>query len=134
MAPTITALILDPDNPTRNGVRDINADQLPAIIGGYLEAVYGHRGLDGALCEHPRVTFFCDEEGKLRGRTPNQFATTLWWHYNPAARADGDVLCGTVVVVGGVDRHGESQSMPSDIANNYLHLLLNGTDDARRRR
>lgn len=69
-----------------------------SIGGGLLEAVYSTAG---------SYTFWCDEEGKLKGQPLNPLATHLWWATNEDA-AGQDVLQGTVVVTGGADPYGEA--------------------------
>lgn len=78
---------------------------LQGIVGGWIE---GLSSADG------KVTFFCNEEGKLQGLARNETATRLWWALNPAM-AGYDSLCGAVVVTGGADASGAATDVPQHV-------------------
>lgn len=105
---TIRGLVIDIDGSTR--VLDMQPGEtlkpLQETVGGWIEAVSS---------DDDTVTFWCDEEGKIKGLPMNGDATRLWWQLNPAA-AHHDVLCGPVVLTGGTDSAGETMSLP-DVAH-----------------
>lgn len=88
--------------------------RLQALIGGWVEAVSSSDG---------RVTFWVNEEGKIKGLPVNELATAFWWALCPEA-VDVDTLCGTVVITGGFGPDGETLGVPDDvakmIANTYV--------------
>lgn len=95
------ALTISPDG-TR-AVLEFNEDTvlelLQTAVGGYIEGVPTH---------DPRIRMFCDEEGKLKGYTPNLVATVL-------ANVPGDIIVGTVVLTGPEDRDGNTTGLPEDL-------------------
>ena len=82
--------------------RDDELTRLQGFVGGWIEAV---------MSEDERLTFYVNEEGKLTGLPMNALATMLWYKSKPAV-VGLDVLCGPVVLVGGVDQHGNTKSLP----------------------
>ena len=86
----ILGIVITPTRHHLNGPRLINTslDHLQRGVGGDIEAVYGYRQPDNTEAEAPRVTFICNENGKIllddEGRPTrlplNAHATALWWH------------------------------------------------------
>ena len=74
---TTAASALSP--PTRATLQD--------LVGGYIEAVYGYCGPDGADHDDLRITFCVNEEGEIHNLPVNRLATELWWHYDRRASA-----------------------------------------------
>lgn len=85
-----------------NGETEVReyVDQTPWLevlqeeVGGQIEYVPMFDTYEG----QPAVVY-CDEEGKLTGKVPNQLATQLW--YDAAGRTLPDVLVGTILVLTG---------------------------------
>lgn len=107
------AAIIQPDGNTE--VTEIPHDlkTLQGIVGGWLEAVYGAHDEHG----DPQLIMLINEEGKIHNLSINSKATALWYAMDPMARATGDALRGTVLVVGGADENGDMKNIPDDIAN-----------------
>jgi hypothetical protein len=120
---TIAALHIDTiTNGAEPDIRSLTADltTLQTLVGGPIEAVYGYRGTDATLAGQPRITFYLNEEGKLRGLAPNPLATALWWHYDPRA-ARADILVGPVLVTG-YHPEGADTDIPEDVLDTYVAL------------
>jgi hypothetical protein len=119
----IFALIVDDthldDDPD---IRSLTADltTLQTLVDGSIEAVYGYRETDGTLSDQPRITFYLNDEGKLRGLPPNPHATALWWHYNPSV-GHADFLVGPVVITG-YDPAGHDINVPEDVIDTFVAL------------
>lgn len=95
-------------------LNDEELRQLQQAVGGYIEAV----------SPDAITTLWCNEEGKL-GPNPlphNTIATKLWWVLDPHA-AGGDDLHGDVVVTGGVDEDGNTQSISDETVALIERLL-----------
>lgn len=119
----IFALIVDDAHVDNDpDIRSLTADltTLQTLVDGAIEAVYGYRGSDGTLSDQPRITFYLNDEGKLRGLLPNSLATALWWYYNPSA-VHTDVLVGPVVVTG-YDSSGHDIDVPEDVIDTFIAL------------
>ena len=129
--PEILGIVITPTRQHLNGPRLINTslDHLQRGVGGDIEAVYGYRQPDNTEAEAPRVTFICNENGKIllddEGRPTrlplNAHATALWWHFNALAFG-ADVFVGTVLVFGGIDEDGEMLPVPQDVVDVYTSL------------
>lgn len=91
--------------PVEGDVEKVSFDRkdelnvLQEAVGGWIEAV--DTGANG--------TMWVNEEGKLMNLPINKRATYLWWTLVPAARGR-DMLCGDVVVTGGIDHTGNTTS------------------------
>ena len=73
-----------------------------AIGGGWVEAI---------PLDHANI-FYGDEEAKIKRLTPNLVATLLWHKINPAAQ--GDIICGSVVIVGILNAKGKRDGVDYD--------------------
>ena len=85
---TVFALIVDDaQHSSEPDIRSLAPDLtiLQTLVDGSIEAVYGYRQIDGTVPHQPRITFYLNDEGKLRGLPPDPLATALWCHYNPSA-------------------------------------------------
>lgn len=80
-------------------------------VGGWIEAV----------SPDTITTLWFNEEGKLKGLPRNNIATRLWWLLNPEA-AGVDVLCGDVVVTGGVDDEGDTNGI-ADVTASLINEI-----------
>lgn len=115
MTQTIRAGIIQPDGQL--SVEDINA-QYPAFNrerfgGAPIEALYTTSD------SNQEVTFWCDEEGKIKSLSPNAEATALltqWLAHDDRIMRPGDFLAGTVVITGGFDDDGETVGLSDDTA------------------
>lgn len=72
-------------------------EKLQQMVGGYIEVVPYFTSYEGERC-----IAFCDEEGKLKGKSVNAVATNLWYDQF-AEIAQADVLVGDIVIVQGAD-------------------------------
>ena len=80
------------------------SDAIHDILGGWLEV---------APQPHPEVTIWCDEEGKLKGKSINARASELWemiW-----GETLDDVLVGDIILTGGTDSEGEILPVPESV-------------------
>jgi hypothetical protein len=104
---TVNAIALPPEGAVEvvNWDRQDELNYLQTYVGGYIEAVTAGN-----------VTFWINEEGKLRGLPINRRATALWYHLEPAARGM-DVLVGRVIVTGGADDEGHTESVDPEVLN-----------------
>jgi hypothetical protein len=121
---TIKALIVHPEANAATTYELPVESQLAAlqgIVGGYIEAAYS---ADRTL------TFWINEEGKLHGLPVNEFATAVWWLFNPAA-VNKDVLVGPVLITGGADAVGDTLPIPDAAAATIgkLYLEVEHADD-----
>ena len=66
--------------------------ELQRLVGGYIEAVPHWRKYEGARC-----IAYCDEDGKLKNKPVNRWATLTW--YRSCGQHMGDVLVGDVVII-----------------------------------
>src|SRR6476659_7837151 len=78
---TVFALIVD--DAQQSGEPDIRSvppdlTTLQTLVDGSIEAVYGYPQIDGTVPHQPRITFYLNDEGKLRGLPPNPLVTALW--------------------------------------------------------
>jgi hypothetical protein len=114
----IKVIVIEPGGEAE--VREIeeNLQEFQAIVGGWLEAVYGSHDENG----EPQLTIFCNEEGKLKGLPFNRRATALWYAADPNVRLGGDVLVGSVIIAGGVDPDGLILSAPEEV----ISLIIEG--------
>jgi hypothetical protein len=120
---TVFALIVDHANDdSEPDIRSLAPDltTFQTLVDGSIEAVYGYREIDGTVSAQPRITFYLNDEGKLRGLAPNPLATALWWHYNPSA-AHADLLVGPVIVTG-YDPAGHDTDIPEDVIDTFVAL------------
>ncbi len=81
-----------------------------AAVGGYIEPI---------TIQHPPMTLFANEEGKVRNLPVNRSATCLWWLLSPEARGN-DILVGNVVLVGTCAASGSTIDVPAE----FLYLLM----------
>jgi hypothetical protein len=81
-----------------------------AAVGGYIEPI---------TVQHPRMTLFANEEGKVQNLPVNRRATWLWWLLSPEARGN-DILVGDVALVG--SRGGSGST--TDLSPDFIELLL----------
>lgn len=81
-----------------------------AAVGGYIEPI---------TIQHPRMTLFANEEGKVQNLPVNRRATCLWWLLSPEARGN-DILVGDVALVG--SRGGSGSTV--DLSPDFIELLL----------
>ncbi|MFT7021367.1 MAG: hypothetical protein ACJA07_000444 [Rhodococcus sp. (in: high G+C Gram-positive bacteria)] len=115
MTQTIRAAIIQPDGQFT--VEDINPEYRAFVGhfgGGYVEALYTTSD------SGQEITFWIDEEGKLKGLAPNSEATALlkqWLAHDSRNMRDGDVLVGTAVITGGVDAEGETVGLSEESAS-----------------
>lgn len=102
---TIRVLVIEPGGEVR--VEDVKrgGDGLRELVGGWLEC---------PPVEDTRCSVFINEEGKIIGLEPNAYGTAVWWALAPFMRGQDD-LWGTVVIAGGVDANGDTQSIPDDM-------------------
>ncbi len=90
-------------------------EPLQQLVGGYLEAPW---------CADERASILCNDQGKLVGLEPNFYATAVWHELTPAMRGNDDVIHGTVVITGGVDGYGNTQSIPTDMRDAIVKAVL----------
>jgi Domain of unknown function (DUF3846) len=120
---TVFALIVDDtQDHSEPEIRSLAPDltTLQTLVDGSIEAVYGYREIDGTMSDQPRITFYLNDEGKLRGLQPNPLATALWCHYNPSA-VNVDFLVGPVIVTG-YDPAGHDTDVPEDVIDTFVAL------------
>jgi hypothetical protein len=86
---------------------DISLAALQGAVGGYVQAVESEDG---------SATFWMDEEGKLKGYSPNPTATRLI----ESSLFAGDYIAGTCVVTGGADDEGNT--LP--ISNEWIERVM----------
>lgn len=95
-------MIVIPDNQHDDIKRrqyTVPVEELQAGVGGPIELIPYFRTFEGKRC-----VAFCNEEGKLPGRSPflqghhNAEVTQLWWNQCEGVR---DVLYGPVVILTG---------------------------------
>lgn len=91
MAQNIRAVIVDPDGTVRNTEIENNLGSFQAVVGGYIEGVFGNVG-----------TIYVNEEGLLMALPPNPLATLFAQRILGA----GVVLHGTALIVGPGDGEG----------------------------
>lgn len=84
-------------------------DQLQGVVGGWVQAV--------DFTE--RLTIWVNEEGKLVGLPINPMATFLWEKYYGKT----DVICGDVILTGGVDDEGETLGLDEETAKELREFL-----------
>lgn len=100
-----TAIVIPAEGPIRR--EEIPDDDvwglqfLQEAVGGHIELVPMRRD---------DLTMYCNDEGKLDGLPINHLATAI-------ADLMDDILVGDVVLLGPVDRHGDSQGVPQHIAD-----------------
>lgn len=108
----LKVVVVEPDGTRRKEEIDQN-DQLgltglQSLIGGWIEGI----GTSGVF------TAYLDEEGKLKGKPPNDYATimaaTFGWRGLP-----GDLCVGTVVFCGPADAEGRD----TDVTPRMLALF-----------
>ncbi len=90
---------------------------LQTEVGGYIEAVSAGP-----------FTFWCDEEGKLKGKPINPLATRIWHHLLTqdsefSEWALADLLVGTVFVTGVTDRNGYETSLTDELVNKFVDIV-----------
>ena len=102
----IMAIIIPPEGPANIGPISQDLRTLQSTVGGYIEAVYAMHDEDG----RPSVTFWCNEDGKIKNLGLNRRATALW--YTLSGGPTGDYLSGTVVVTGFDDGEGDMLPVP----------------------
>lgn len=73
-------------------------------VGGYIEPVQ---------IEHPPMTIFANEEGKMQRLPVNRRATCLWWLLSPSARGQ-DVLVGDIALVGTLANRSSEIDLPPE--------------------
>jgi Domain of unknown function (DUF3846) len=123
MMNNVFALIVDDaQDHSEPDIRSLTPDltTLQMLVDGSVEAVYGYREIDGTVSDQPRITFYLNDEGKLRGLPPNPLATALWWHFNPSA-VHADFLVGPVIVTG-YDPAGHDTDVPEDVIDTIVAL------------
>lgn len=76
---------------------------LQKLVGGFIEGISGS---DWATWHA-----YCNEEGKIHGLPPNWLATNL---AHKLGWPEGDILCGSVVILGGGDE-GEEADVPTSV-------------------
>ena len=82
---------------------DVESDFLSNAVGGWFQCV-------PLKSEVNDFYLWCNEEGKLDGLPINPVATGLWIiSYGPT-----DVICGDVVITGGVDDEGETLGLTDE--------------------
>jgi hypothetical protein len=69
-------------------------EQLSSAVDGWIQAVN----------LNPNLTIWCNEEGKMRGMSPNLIATAVWEKYFGRT----DVIVGNAVFTGAPDEEGET--------------------------
>lgn len=95
----IVAIVIQPDGHFESiSFDNSNVAELQGLVGGYIEAVASS---DKAL------TFWVNEEGKLKGLPLNVIAT-LYLESVLRGFAAHDVLVGPVVLTGGADANGDT--------------------------
>jgi hypothetical protein len=100
----LKAIIVQPDGSYETIQCTDSYQTIKHAVGGWLEAV---SSTDDTL------TFWCNEEGKLKGLQPNPAATYLWWAAAPHMTKQ-DILVGPVVMTGGADPHGETLGLTDE--------------------
>lgn len=100
-------------------IEDANLETLQEAVGGLIQAVD----------LTPRLTMWCNEEGKLMGLPVNPVATAMWTRYF----GETDVIVGDVVFTGGSDEEGETTALLSHdadsikkICSSYVNALEGG--------
>ena len=81
---TIKVAVIEPNKTARFGEIGNKLECFQRLVGGYIEVVYAY--------EEYGILLIVNEDGKLRGLTPNR--TIVYENGNI------DVLCGTIVAVG----------------------------------
>lgn len=102
---TIDVVTIGVDGTLTPETIDRGCAALQERVGGYIEAVTSDDG---------KVTLWINEEGKLINLPVNELGTMLWHLVSPQMNGV-DVLCGAVVVTGGVDSEGETMSIPDGL-------------------
>lgn len=113
MSKTIKALVVTPDMSI--SLQDIEGggNDLRELVGGWIEC---------PPCSDTTLSFWINEEGKLNGLPFNQIATGMWYATTPMMIGH-DHLVGTVVITGGVDRHGNTMTLPKDWSKKFAEFI-----------
>ena len=109
------AIIIQPDGTYQQVecTREGSYQTIKDAVGGWIEAVTSENG---------KLTFWCNEEGKLHGLEPNRAATYLWWATAPFMKGQ-DILVGPIVLTGGADPAGETLGLDDDQVTIILDYL-----------
>lgn len=103
--PEITVLLVPADGPVQARQIEPTLEVLQALVGGPIELIDLGHGLYA----------YVNEEGKLDGLRVNHAANEIARQRNAAAYRWGDVLVGSMVIVGPIDGEGDDTSVPSDV-------------------
>ena len=96
----ITGLTINTDGSTTPfATQGDHLRSLQKAVGGYVE-----------IQRCGDVVLWFNEEGKIKDLPVNKSATLLWWNLIPDVKGV-DALRGTVIVTGGPDSAGETQSL-----------------------
>lgn len=109
----IEVLVIEPGGELYAQTLDTTLSGIQKLVGGWIEC---------PPSDDDRVSLFINEEGKLIGLEPNFYGTAVWHAVMPAARGN-DLLCGTVVVTGGVDRNGNTTSLAPEMHDAIVRAL-----------
>ena len=96
--------------------RAVTLDELQEAVGGFAERIPNF----DSIFQDGRVQLciaFCDEDGKQKNRSENQWANTLWMQaivrrFGQGKAEPGDVLVGSVVLLTGDTEFLEALSKP----------------------
>ena len=106
--PPVAVLIPADASPVRLIRLPTTLPEMQAAVGGWLELVDA-----GPVDDPARVVMWCDEEGKLKGRSPNVRATLAARYLIGAGGMDpSDILAGDVLITG-ADADGETTGVPA---------------------
>lgn len=112
---TLDVLVIEPGGEVYEQTIASGCKPLQELVGGLIEC---------PPCDDSRLSIFINEEGKLIGLEPNFYGTAVWYAATPVMRGQ-DMLCGTVVVTGGVDDNGDTMSIPDDMRDAIVLALTN---------
>lgn len=101
---TLNVIIVDPDGTTTHTDIENDLRAFQAVVGGYIEGVYGRVG-----------TIYVNEEGLLRNLPPNPHATVFANRILDA----GVMLVGTVLIVGPANTEGNDTDVRPAVADYF---------------
>ena len=92
---------------------DNNLDSMQAAVGGMIEFIPMTK----------EVHAYIDEEGKLKGKELNAWATLACCHFN-VGLAPGDKIVGDMILLGSLNADGQSDGDSHDIPDDWECFIL----------
>ena len=107
----IDALVIEPGGEVYD-VKISDWTDYKALVGGFFEC---------PPMDTNQLSVFCNEEAKIIGLEPNPLGTAVWHAFFDTT----DMIHGTVVVTGGVDEAGETQTLAKEDRDKLVAVLQN---------